>query len=473
MSHPMTTSRASWSTSTEPTQLSLPVQGRDPVVDRIEKQFDQLLELLAVDQVGGECESSTRTATSRRSAQPQANDDRSNVVREDAVDCELETLELSIVMPCLDEAETIGNCVLKALYALDKLGVSGEVIVADNGSRDDSVDIAQALGARIVHVDQRGYGAALMAGIAAARGKFIVMGDADDSYDFTSVPKFYERLCEGADLVQGCRLPAGGGRIMPGAMPRLHQWGNPVLTWMVRKMFHAPINDVYCGMRGFRKDFYERLDQRCTGMEFATEMIIKSALFGARISEIPITLYKDGRTLHRPHLRTFRDGWRTLRFYMLQSPRWTFLVPGAALGACGLLGSMLALLNVNLAGVTFDAHTLLVSTLALLVAAQLVSAAILAKTFASGEGLLPRDERFERLARVFTLERCLTGAAALVIGGSAVVAWKGLAWASTGFGSMDYSSTMKCLIPAIGAVALGVQGAASSFLLSVLRMARR
>lgn len=492
MTSTSTSSRTSWNSNSEPMQLSLPVHGRDPLVDRIEQQFDQLLDLLAVDQhaVGTRRRAARSSfATPSLADQPFAYVQRIEDLCVEAlgadaahdIGCDSGTvpteaddvIELSIVMPCLDEAETIGNCVLKALYAIEKLGVAGEVIVADNGSRDDSVDIAETLGARVVHVDERGYGAALMAGIAAARGRFVVMGDADDSYDFTCVPKFYERLCEGADLVQGCRLPSGGGRIMPGAMPKLHQWGNPLLTWMVRKMFHAPINDVYCGMRGFRKDFYERLDQRCTGMEFATEMIIKSALFGARISEIPITLYKDGRTLHRPHLRTFRDGWRTLRFYMLQSPRWTFLMPGALLGMCGFIGAVLALLNVDLAGVVFDAHTLLVSTLAMLVAAQLVSSAIVAKTFASGEGLLPRDARIEKLARVFTLERCLSAAALLIMSGLGVVAWKALAWAGAGFGSLDYSSTMKCLIPAIGAIALGVQAASSSFLLSVLRMARR
>ncbi|MGN6133679.1 MAG: glycosyltransferase family 2 protein [Aureliella sp.] len=489
MSQLSTPSRSSWESNAEPTQLSLPVHGRDRVIDRAEQQFDQLLDLLAADQIGADTRrTNRRPAAARQNAglAPTRMDVELQASRiEELLEASLEDdlsssgsaenelLELSIVMPCLDEGETIGNCVLKAMYALEKLGVEGEVIVADNGSRDESVEIAEALGARVIHVDERGYGAALMAGIAAARGKFIVMGDADDSYDFTCVPKFYERLCEGADLVQGCRLPSGGGRIMPGAMPKLHQWGNPLLTWMVRKMFRAPVNDVYCGMRGFRKDFYERLDQRCTGMEFATEMIIKSALFGARISEIPITLYKDGRTLHRPHLRTFRDGWRTLRFYMLQSPRWTFLMPGAVLGGFGLIGAMLALFNVNIAGVVFDAHTLLVSTLALLVAAQLASAAVLAKTFASGEGMLPRDARLEKLARIFTLERCLTLAGGLVVGGLAVVAWTAASWAGGGFGSLDYSSTMKCLIPAIGAVALGVQGAASSFLLSVLRMARR
>lgn len=217
----------------------------------------------------------------------------------------------------------------------------------------------------------------------------------------------------------------------------------------------------------------EAIDQRCTGMEFATEMIIKSALFGARISEIPITLYKDGRTVHRPHLRTFRDGWRTLRFYLLQSPRWTFLMPGVALGAIGACAALFALLNVNLAGAVFDAHTLLVATLAILVAAQLGSCAVLAKTFAAGEGLLPRDNRLEKLSHVFTLERCLTAAGLMVVGGLGVVAWKAYSWAASGFGPLDYSATMKCMIPAIGAVALGVQVAASSFLLSVLRMARR
>lgn len=461
----MNTSRASWTKDSAPTEMAMPIEGRDPVADRIERQFDQLLDLLACDQVLDGFD------MPRQSAPLVADADGLGVTNLQEVNAEV--LELSIVMPCLDEAETVGNCVLKAQYALEKLGIAGEVIVADNGSRDDSAEIAQSLGARVIHVTRPGYGAALMAGIEAARGKYVLMGDADDSYDFTAAPKFYEKLCEGADLVQGCRLPRGGGRIMPGAMPKLHQWGNPCLTWMVQKMFRAPVNDVYCGMRAFRKEFYKRLDQRCTGMEFATEMIIKSTLFGARISEIPITLYKDGRTAHRPHLRTFRDGWRTLRFYLLQSPRWTFLVPGMVLGAIGACAALFALLNVNLAGIVFDAHTLLVATLAILVAAQLGSCAVLAKTFASGEGLLPRDNRLEKLSHVFTLERCLTAAGLLIMGGLGVVAWKAYSWACAGFGPLDYSSTMKCMIPAIGAVALGVQVAASSFLLSVLRMARR
>lgn len=418
--------------------------------DNLERQLDRLIDMLAFDQ-----DVETKEL-------PVSNPPKN-----------VESLELSIVMPCLDEADTVGSCVLKARSALEQLGVPSEIIVADNGSRDDSVEIAEALGARVVHVDERGYGAALMAGIAAARGRFIIMGDADDSYDFTQVPKFYERLCEGADLVQGCRLPAGGGRIMPGAMPWLHHFGNPALTWLVRKMFQAPINDVYCGMRGFRKDLYKRLDQRCTGMEFATEMIIKSTLFGARISEIPITLHPDGRRSHRPHLRTFRDGWKTLRFFLLQCPRWTFMAPAALMATIGMLGYLFVLARLGFSGIAFDAHTLLASTCALLVAAQVASCGVLAKTFAGFEGLLPRDEMLESWSKVITLERCLMCSALLMSGGVGVIGWKASTWMNSGFGELDYSSTMRFLIPAVGAIALGVQVASSSFLLSVLRLRRR
>ncbi len=384
-----------------------------------------------------------------------------------------EPIELSIVMPCLDEADTVGKCVLKAIHALEQMRINGEVIVADNGSRDDSVEIAESLGARVVHVDEPGYGAALMGGIEAARGKFVLMGDADDSYDFSQAHKFYARLEDGADLVQGCRLPRGGGRIMPGAMPWLHQLGNPLLTWLVQRMFGAKIQDVYCGMRAFRKEWYAGLDQRCTGMEFATEMIIKSTLFGADIREVPITLHPDGRQSHRPHLRTFRDGWRTLRFFLLLSPRWTFLVPGGLAASAGIVGCCLVLMHVSLAGVVFDAHTLLVSMLALLLAAQLGSFSLLAKNFAATERLLPRDPRVEKISELLTLERCLWAAGTLVASGLTVIGWKSWSWANSGFGELDYSETMRWIIPAAGAVALGAQLAFSSFMLGVLRMERR
>ncbi len=427
----------------------------ESVALRAERQLDHLVDLLASEQLlSGRVSAPGRTAPRASAAK-------------------VETIELSIVMPCLDEADTVGTCILKAMHALEKMGICGEIIVADNGSRDDSVEIAEELGARVIHVDVPGYGAALMGGIEAARGRFVIMGDADDSYDFSQAHRFYAKLCEGAELVQGCRLPSGGGRVMPGAMPWLHQYGNPGLTWLVRKMFRAPIHDVYCGMRGFTKELYQRLDQRCTGMEFATEMIIKSTLFGANISEVPIVLHRDGRKSHRPHLRTFRDGWRTLRFFLMLSPRWTFLAPGLTLGAAGAMGCLLVMMRVSLAGIVFDAHTLLVSMVALLVAAQLGCFALLAKTFAASEGILPRDPRVERFAQSCSLERTLWFAGALVVSGAGAVLWQSLSWASHGFGRLDYSETMRCLVPAVGAIALGFQLAFSSFLLSILRLARR
>jgi glycosyltransferase involved in cell wall biosynthesis len=220
----------------------------------------------------------------------------------------------------------------------------GEIIVADNGSTDDSVEIARRMGVRVVPVAERGYGSALMGGIAAARGKFILMGDADGSYDFEEIPKFLEKLREGYELVQGCRLPAGGGKVAPGAMPFLHRWiGNPLFSRIARRWFKSPIHDIYCEMRGFTKSHYTRLAQRCTGIEFATEMIVKSSLLSARAAEVPITLYQDGRKVHAPHLKTFRDGWRTLRFFLVSNPRRLFLLPGVALIMFGILAYCLAM----------------------------------------------------------------------------------------------------------------------------------
>lgn len=260
---------------------------------------------------------------------------------------------------------------------------------------------------------------------------------------------------------------------MPGAMPWLHQWGNPALTWLVRTMFHSPVHDVYCGMRAFRRDWYLGLNQRCTGMEFATEMIIKSSVFPSKFMEVPITLHPDGRKAHRPHLRTFRDGWRTLRFFLMQSPRWLFLFPGILLAVVGVLGYAVSLSGCRIAGVAFEAHTMLVATLSLLIAAQLGACAILARTFAGYEGLLPKDERLERLNSLFSLERCLIVSGVLFFGGFAVIAGKAYLWAASGFGPLDYARSMMSLIPAAGAMALGVLAATSSFLLSLLRLGRR
>ena len=449
--------------------IVLPNRGGTPShISRVEQQHDHLIDMLAVDQSLDR--STFQLAEPDELAQPSTARDQFFASSFNKLN---QTLELSVVIPCLDEADTVGSCVLKARQALERMGISGEVIVADNGSRDRSVEIAEELGARIVHVEERGYGAALMGGIEAAKGRFVIMGDADDSYDFTQLHKFYDRLCEGADLVQGCRLPSGGGTIMPGAMPLLHRFGNPALTWLVRNMFNAPVKDVYCGMRGFRRELYFRLDQRCTGMEFATEMIVKSTLFGARISEIPITLYKDGRRAHRPHLRTFRDGWKTLRFFLLQSPRWTFLAPSSALAMVGLIGYTLVFAQLRIGNIAFDAHTLLVATLAILVAFQVAACGVLAKVFAGFEGLLPLDDRLEKLSHTFTLERCLILASTLIVGGASAIAWKASGWMTAGFGSLDYAQTMRVIIPAVGAIALGVQAVSSSFLLSVLRLRRR
>jgi glycosyltransferase involved in cell wall biosynthesis len=381
--------------------------------------------------------------------------------------------EVSVVIPCLNEADTLELCIRKAQQSFVNASIHGEVLVADNGSIDGSPDIATRLGARVVHVSQKGYGSALHAGIQAARAKFIVMGDADDSYDFLETPKFVAQLRQGFDLVQGCRLPAGGGRVMPGAMPILHRWiGNPMFSFMARHMFSSPIHDIYCGLRGFSKALYQRLELRCTGMEFATEMIIKASLQKAKIAEIPITLHRDGRKSHTPHLKTVRDGWRTLRFFLLLSPEWLFFMPGCALILLGLAGYAIALPGLSIGNVTFDAHTLLFSSLAVLSGYQSVLFAIFAKTFAINEGILAEDAKFREFFRILNLERgLLIGAVALFVGlvllGEAL--WQ---WRMTGFGHLDYSHTMRWVIPGVTLAALGFQTILSSFFVSILGMKR-
>ena len=389
-----------------------------------------------------------------------------------APDC---TVEVSVVMPCLNEADTVATCIGKALRAMRAHGIAGEVVVADNGSTDASARIATESGARVVSVATRGYGSALMGGIAAASGRFIVMGDADDSYDFGEIPRFVERLREGYDLVQGCRLPAGGGRIMPGAMPTLHRWiGNPMFSALTRRWFHAVgIRDVYCGLRGFSRAFAQKLDQRCTGMEFAPEMIIRATLFGGRVTEVPITLHPDGRTAHARHLKTFRDGWRTLRIFLLYSPRRLFVIPGAALVALGLLGYAVALPGVTVGRLTFDAHTLLISSLAILCGYQALLFALFAKTFAVNEGFLPADRFLERFFRVMDLERGLALAGVALVAGVVLLVAAIDVWRRAGFGPLDYAHTMRLVVPGVTLFALGFQTVVSSFLVSFLGLARR
>jgi len=383
-------------------------------------------------------------------------------------------VEVSIVMPCLNEADTLETCITKAQRALRESGIAGEVIVADNDSTDGSAEIAARLGARVVRVGERGYGYALMGGIAAASGRYVIMGDADDSYDFLEVPGFVEKLRQGFDLVQGCRLPAGGGRILPGAMPFSHRWlGNPLFSALARRWFWSSIHDVYCGLRGFTKDLYHRLNLRCTGMEFATEMIIKSSLYSYKIAEVPITLHLDGRTSHPPHLKTYRDGWRTLRFFLIYSPRWLFFLPGVLLILLGLAGYALAMPGMTVGGVTFDAHTLLFASLAILCGYQSTLFAIFAKTFAITEGLLPEDPKLNRFFQIVNLERGLLLASSALIVGLMLLLLAVNEWRVAGFGPLDYAKTMRLVVPGATLTALGFQTILSSFFVSVLGMHRR
>jgi glycosyltransferase involved in cell wall biosynthesis len=390
------------------------------------------------------------------------------IPRPPAADADDGPIELSVVIPCLNEAETLGTCIRKARRALADHGVAGEVVVADNGSGDGSPEIAALLGARVVRVADRGYGSALMAGIAAARGRYVLMGDADDSYDFLELPRFLARLRDGYDLVQGCRLAAGGGRVMPGAMPFLHRWwGNPMFTALARGWFGAPVHDVYCGMRGFRRSFYDGLRLRSTGMEFATEMIVRASVGGARIAEVPVTLHRDGRTAHPPHLKTFRDGWRTLRFFLLYSPRWLFLMPGLALVLLGVAGYAVAAPGLTVGGVNFGAHTMLVASLALIAGYQSLAFAASTKLYAVSHGLLPDDRRLGRLLEYVNVERGLAAGGALVLAGVALIGTVVDAWRLAGFGALDYAVTMRRVIPGVTLAMLGTQTVLTSFFLAI------
>lgn len=378
--------------------------------------------------------------------------------------------ELSVVMPCLNEADTVGICVGKAVRAMREHGVNGEVVIADNGSSDNSKEIAVSQGARTVDVAEPGYGAALMGGIEASRGKYVIMGDCDDSYDFLEIPAFVDQLRQGSELVQGCRLPRGGGQVLPGAMPFLHRWfGNPVLSWLVRFMFRIPIHDVYCGMRGFTKNLYDNLDLRSPGMEFATEMIIKSGLHNASMAQVPITLHPDGRREHGPHLRTFRDGWRTLRLFLVFSPKWTFFRPGVLLILIGLLGYALALPQIRILNAALDVHTLLIASLAILLGWQCILLATLAQIFAAREGLMPALPKLEKV----TVEHGIGSGLIMAIAGIGLITVVIFTWWQGDFGKLDYPQTMRLVVPGVTLVAVGFQTAMASLMAGVLRMQRR
>ncbi len=382
-----------------------------------------------------------------------------------------EPVEVSIVMPCLDEAATLASCIRKAKAAIARHGLAAEIIVADNGSTDASQAIARALGARLVIAEDRGYGAALQAGIEAARGQYIVMGDSDDSYDFSAIYPFVQKLREGCDLVMGNRFKGG---IDPGAMPWKHRYlGNPALTAIGRIFFRVKIGDFHCGLRAFRKDAYQQMELRTTGMEFASEMVIKAALKGMRITELPTILHRDGRS-RPPHLRSWRDGWRHLRFMLLFSPRWLFLVPGGALLLLGLAMSAWLTTGPRRVGpLGLDIHTLLVAGFLCLLGYQIIVFGVFTKIFAIREGFHPPHPLLNRLYRYVTLEVGITVGTGLMVLGMAALGAAVLSWHAAGFGALDPRVTMREVIPAVVSLSLGVQTVFASFFLSILSINAR
>ena len=376
--------------------------------------------------------------------------------------------ELTILMPCLDEAETIRSCVAKARGFLERTGIDGEVLVADNGSSDGSRAFAEAAEARVIHVVERGYGAALRAGIEAARGKYVIMGDADGSYDFSRLELFIAKLREGYPLVMGNRFLGG---ILAGAMPLLHRYfGNPVLSFIGRLFFRTSVGDFHCGLRGFDRAAVLALDLRTTGMEFASELVVKAALAGYRIAEVPTTLAHDGRG-RSSHLRSWRDGWRHLRFLLLFSPRWLFLYPGMALLALGaVLLTVLYFSPVRIGRAGLDIHSMLYASAAVLLGLQLCLFALFARVSAQNAGLLPQNPTVQSLVAMVTLERgLLAGLGAAMVGfiWSAAAFWE---WKEAGFGALDPSHMMRTTIPACTLMVGGMEVAVASFLLSVLRL---
>ncbi len=380
-------------------------------------------------------------------------------------------LELTILMPCLNEAETLAVCIRKALGYLERSGVAGEVVIADNGSTDGSQKIATELGARVVPISERGYGAALLGGIQAARGRYVIMGDSDDSYDFSRLDGFVEKLREGWQLVMGNRFKGG---IAPGAMPPLHRYlGNPVLTATGRVLYGSPSGDFHCGLRGFDRASILDLGLDLPGMEFASEMVVKATIRKLRITEVPTTLSKDGRS-RPPHLRSWRDGWRHLRFLLLLSPRWVFLYSGLTMFGAGLLGMLaLEIGPVHVLGATLDVHTLLYAAVLVVVGYQSVLFWIFCKTLNTTQGMLAPDPSFLRLQDALTLERGLLLALAMLVAGLTLGLVATAGWGMSGFGDLAPNRTMRLAIPSAALILLAVSTASMSFFLSFLRLSRR
>lgn len=384
----------------------------------------------------------------------------------------MKAVELTILMPCLNEANTIATCIKKAKGFLIREGINGEVVVADNGSTDGSQAIAAKSGARVIQVEQKGYGNALLGGIQKAKGTFVIMGDADNSYDFSNLKLFVDRLREGYQLVLGNRFKGG---ITPDAMPFLHHYlGNPVLTRIGKLFFRSSLNDFYCGLRGFDRESILQLDLKTTGMEFAIEMIVKATLQNMKIIEVPTTLSPDGR--NRPsHLQTWRDGWRTLRFLLMYSPRWLFLYPGALLMAIGFFGGVALIFSgpLKIGRVFLDIHSLLLLALCILIGFQSISFAFISRLFAITEKLLPESPRFMMLYKFFNLERGLLVGIFEILAGFGVLMYAIILWGEKSFGELNPFQMMRIVIPAFTFLALGVQTILTSFLLSIIGLKRR
>ena len=383
-------------------------------------------------------------------------------------------IEVTIVMPCLNEAETIEGCILEAQRALDENGIQGEVLVADNGSSDESRQIARGAGARVVQVPEKGYGNALIGGIKAAQGEYVLMADADGSYDFGELPNFLSHLRQGVKLVMGCRLPKGGGVIEEGAMPWLHRWiGNPVLSTLGKMFFRSNVDDFHCGLRAFHRQSILDLGLQCTGMEFASEMPVKASLADLSVTQIPITLRPDRRS-QAPHLRSWRDGWRHLRFMLLYSPKWLFFIPGTLLFSIGLFGFIVLLLGpLEVGNVTFDTNTLLICAAMLLVGFQTLFFAIFTKAFAVHFGILPPDKRVTFILNSQTVEIGIVGGVLLSLLGLGYLVAAVKYWQDVSFGDLPYSESLRIVIPAVTAIALGIQSIFGGFLLAILKLPRR
>lgn len=378
------------------------------------------------------------------------------------------SIELTVLMPCLNEALTLGTCIKKAKRFLEENNVIGEILIGDNGSTDGSIEIAESLGARVVNVKERGYGSALIGGIKAAKGKYIIMGDSDDSYNFLGLMPYVEKLREGYDLVMGNRFKGG---IDKGAMPFLHKYlGNPVLSFVGRLFFRTNIKDFHCGLRGFNRERIQSINLECPGMEFASEMVVKSIINDFKITEVPTTLAKDGRD-RPPHLNTWTDGWRHLRFLLLYSPAWLFLYPGILLFLFGaIITTVLLLQSINVLGVELDIHTMAYSAASMFIGFQLMFFFVFSKLYASMNGLLPKGKLYTSYKKRFSLEKGLVIGVLMLIVGFALTVGAWMSWRAVDYGSLSPRETLRTVIPAIIFLVGGVQLIQSSFLISVLEL---